>query len=121
MDGDELDAATDPGDPNDTPSLASIDGPVEGRSLMLGARPNPFRGGTQIRFDLPAAGHVQLEVFDVQGRRVKTLASGTMPAGRHTAAWDGRDDSGRRLATGVYFVKLDAGVFREVRKIVRLD
>jgi uncharacterized repeat protein (TIGR01451 family) len=84
-------------------------------------RPNPFRGATRIHFDLPETGAVDLSVFDVTGRRVATLVEGSMPAGRFVTAWDGHDSSGRRVVAGVYFLRLQAGPYHEVRKSVRLD
>src|SRR5262249_41361533 len=68
--------------------------------------PNPFRGRTALRFGLSRAGNVQLELFDVSGRRVRSLVSGALPVGEHTAAWNGRDEGGNAVRPGVYFVRL---------------
>jgi hypothetical protein len=68
--------------------------------------PNPFRGSTEIRFELPRAGVVDLAVFDVGGRRVAGLLSGELGAGRHVATWNGRGAGGDAAASGVYFVRL---------------
>ena len=65
--------------------------------------PNPFAGRTSIRFGLPRAAAATIGIFDVQGRRVRGLLEGHLPAGEHAAAWDGRDDRGRRAPAGVYF------------------
>jgi|GEM_PF-5580730 len=81
-------------------------------------QPNPFSAGTAIGFTLAAPAVVRLEIYDVGGRRVRTLLSGTMAAGDHQLAWDCRDEAGRRAGSGVYFVKLAAGVTREARAIV---
>jgi flagellar hook assembly protein FlgD len=62
-----------------------------------------------LSFSLPRAASVHLTICDVQGRRVRELLSTTLPAGEHGARWDGRDDRGRRAATGIYFAILDAG------------
>jgi len=70
--------------------------------------PNPFNPKTVIGYSLQQAGPVNLRVFDVSGRLVKILASGQLPAGNHTATWDGTNDRGRPVATGVYFYKLEA-------------
>jgi hypothetical protein len=72
-------------------------------------RPTMFRGRASVRFGLARAGAVHLAVYDMTGRQVRELAAQTLPAGTHAFAWDGRDDSGRRLAQGVYVVRLDAG------------
>ncbi|RJP74670.1 MAG: T9SS C-terminal target domain-containing protein [Candidatus Zixiibacteriota bacterium] len=91
------------------------------------AHPNPFNPATIIRFDLPQAGRVKLEVFDVTGRLVRTLGTGARhasplpagetwyPAGTHAVTFDG---SG--LASGVYLVRLEAGSFVQTRKIILL-
>jgi hypothetical protein len=75
--------------------------------------PNPFTGYSSIRFDLPAAPGgtwpVDVSVYNVAGRRVRTLVSGPLAAGRHAYPWDGRDDGGVRLSPGVYFLRIVAG------------
>jgi hypothetical protein len=84
-------------------------------------RPNPFGGETQLRFDVPAnGGGALVAVFDLQGRKVKTLAEGERPAGRHTLTWDGRDAGGRKVAAGVYFVRLETAQVTETRKLTLL-
>lgn len=72
--------------------------------------PNPFAAaqGTEIRFGLPAEGVAILDVFDTRGRLVKRLASGVQPAGMGMVRWDGRDNSGRVVAGGVYLYRLRA-------------
>ncbi len=83
--------------------------------------PNPFaaqRGATVIRYALPEAVHVRLSIFDMLGREVKTLVNKNLGAGYHGAAWDGRDEQGRRLATGLYFYRLQAGNFVRVNKML---
>jgi flagellar hook assembly protein FlgD len=68
--------------------------------------PNPFQGATSVRFGLARASNVRLELFDLAGRRVRTLASGELAAGPHAISRDGRDEHGATLAAGVYFVRL---------------
>jgi hypothetical protein len=80
--------------------------------------PNPFGEGTLIRFALPVKSPVKLEVFDVRGRRVKTLANGEWAAGHHALEWNGRDAVGRRVSAGVYLCRMEAGSFRASRKLV---
>jgi hypothetical protein len=83
--------------------------------------PNPFNPTTTIRYDLPAGGaEVDLAIYDVVGRRVKQLAKGFQTPGVKTAVWDGRDDSGQQVATGVYFCRLRAGSFTSIRKMAFL-
>ena len=70
--------------------------------------PNPFNPNTTIQYRLPEGAAVSLQVFDILGRRVKTLVSGELPANLHTAQWDGTDDLGFTVSSGVYFYRLDA-------------
>jgi hypothetical protein len=81
-------------------------------------QPNPSAAGTAIRFRIPTATKVRLEVFDVSGRLVKVLAKGEYPAGPHTVSWDRRDAVGRPVSAGVYLYRLEAGPYREQRKMV---
>jgi len=73
------------------------------------ASPNPFTGSTEIRFSLPATSDHRLTVYDVAGRRVRTLSAGRREAGSHTVRWDGRSDEGTPLPSGVYFYTLRTG------------
>lgn len=81
--------------------------------------PNPFNPTTTISFDLPVAGSVHLDIFDVKGRLVRTLAHGeTYPAGSHELQWNGRNDSGRFVASGVYLYRFSSGTFVDTRRMV---
>jgi hypothetical protein len=82
--------------------------------------PNPFNAGTVISYTLRDEGHVSLEVFDLLGRRVMVLVDQHQPVGRYKLAWDGRNASGRPLASGVYFYRLTAGDVIGTRKMVLL-
>ena len=83
-------------------------------------RPNPFNPSTVIPFELPAAGQVTLEIYDVRGRLVRRLVNGQLPAGFHSATWDGRDHSGRGVASGLYLSMLRAGGETITRKLTLL-
>jgi hypothetical protein len=82
--------------------------------------PNPFRPSTTISFALAQEEHVRLEVYNAQGALVRTVLDGPRPAGRYDVVWNARNDSGNRLGSGVYFVRLTAGTVQEMRKIVML-
>lgn len=71
--------------------------------------PNPFRSMTTLRFVLATKEHVELTVFDVDGRQIRELRSGDVDGGIHLVVWDGRDDSGRRVPAGAYFARLQTG------------
>lgn len=88
------------------------------RPLLYACRPNPFTGKTAIRYQFPKAGHVRLQVHDVAGRVVRTLRDGYQAAGIYTVTWDGRANDGRQVANGVYFYRLAAPTFEDVKKAV---
>ena len=76
---------------------------------MKRPKPNPFDRQAEFSFTLPRPSPVRLTIRDVQGRRVREVIGRDLPAGPHSATWDGRDDRGRRAATGIYFAILEAG------------
>ena len=82
--------------------------------------PNPFNSSTTIRYRLGAPGWVRLDVFDIQGQKVKTLAVGDVGPGVYQVEWDGTDASGKRVATGVYLVRLQQGTVALVHKMLLL-
>ena len=79
--------------------------------------PNPFRDQTTLEYVLPDPGPVRLAVYDVLGRQVRVLIDEKQQGGRHAVQWDGRDESGRRLASGVYLARLVVGGTTKVRKM----
>jgi hypothetical protein len=93
-----------------TNEAAGVDLQEEGaplRSALLGITPNPSRSGSSIRFAVAGrTGPVLVTIHDVGGRRVRTLAEGISEPGRYERFWDGRDDRGRDVASGVYFVRI---------------
>jgi hypothetical protein len=94
-----------------SPPLAALD--------FAAPRPNPASENTALDWSLPRAQDASLTVFDVAGRAVRTLVHGTSAAGRHATAWDLRDDSGQRVAAGIYFARLrTAGLDRTQRMAV---
>jgi hypothetical protein len=89
--------------------------------LSLGIAPNPGgRGDYTVSFGLPAAGPAKLEMYDVTGRRVVTLIDEDRPAGAARLRWNGRSSSGRRLAAGVYFARLQTEAGARTAKLVHL-
>lgn len=87
--------------------LTPVDDPIPSAgAARLGNHPNPFNPRTVVSFEIRTAGPAELAVFDLRGRLVRTLAEGDLAAGRHEAVWDGTDQRGRALASGVYFARL---------------
>jgi hypothetical protein len=87
---------------------------------LLPNRPNPFRPETVIPFRLASGGHVVLEILDPAGRRVVRLLDRVVVFGEHGVRWDGRDESGRPVASGVYLYRLEADRRSESRKLLLL-
>jgi hypothetical protein len=87
---------------------------------LLGAHPNPFNPSTEIRYELSRESTIRLAVFDLEGRRVKLLLDEKRPAGAASVIWDGRDDQGRHLTSGIYLLKLMGPGSVETTKLVML-
>lgn len=82
--------------------------------------PNPFNPSTVIRFVLPQAGQARLAVYDLLGRRIRTLVDGMWPTGVQQVSWDGRDDTGAVVASGIYFYRLEANGLTATRRLTLL-
>jgi hypothetical protein len=79
--------------------------------------PNPFNPSTLIQYEIPNSGQVTLTVYNIVGQQVRTLVNKSQTAGAYQISWDGRDEQGRRLSSGVYFYRLNAKSFVETRKM----
>jgi hypothetical protein len=106
-------------------ATTGIDGPGNppisiNASHLFQNYPNPFSPETRIAFDLPAAGLVEIRIYDVTGRLIRTLVDEKRPTGFHSLKWDGRDNAGRAVASGTYFYKLTAPEVKESRKMILL-
>ncbi len=80
--------------------------------------PNPFNPQTNVVFDLPQTDEVTIEIFNILGQKVRTLAQQTFKAGKHHLVWNGKDDRGNTLSSGVYFLKLHSSRYSATRKMV---
>ena len=89
-------------------------------SAIVGAHPNPFNSGTRVFFELAERCGVSLQIFDLQGRLVRTLEEGTFDQGRHESFWDARNNAGATVSSGIYFVSIHAGDLTELSKIILL-
>jgi hypothetical protein len=117
-----VDAAPNESAAASTTTVSSVrPGPGPARFALLPNVPNPFNPETTIRFDVPSASTVTLRVFDVRGRVVRTLQDATLPQGRHALRWDGRNQSGQAVASGVYFVRMTAPGFAATRKVTLIE
>lgn len=83
--------------------------------------PNPFNPGTTIRFYLPYHSRVKLEIFDINGRKIRTLLSSDFPKGNHQVSWDGKNDAGVQVTSGIYIYRLQAANFVASRKMLLIQ
>jgi hypothetical protein len=106
---------------HDTVSVQAIPTGIETphyKNGLYAAHPNPFNPSTRIPFELEGRGKVFIQIFDVGGRLTRTLLAEAKSAGKHEVVWDGHNDAGEAVSSGVYFVKMKAGRFTAVQKAV---
>ncbi|MBT6159896.1 MAG: T9SS type A sorting domain-containing protein, partial [Candidatus Marinimicrobia bacterium] len=82
--------------------------------------PNPFNPVTRIDYGLPEENHVTMIIYDIMGREIKTLVNNIQTAGYKSIIWDGTNTFGNSVSAGMYFYAIQAGDFRQVRKMVLL-
>lgn len=83
--------------------------------------PNPFNPETQISYSLPREAHVTLTIFNVLGQKVKTLVDELQDAGYKSIRWDGENDSGNKVSSGIYFYRIQAGDYSQTKRMVLLE
>lgn len=103
-----------------TTTTSVLPGSTATDDLALRVSPNPVREHTELRFTTSRKQRVLVGVFAVDGRRVRTLRKGMMEAGVHQLTWDGRDDAGRQVASGLYFAGVETERGRTTRRIARV-
>jgi len=105
--------------PNSVPAAAAS---TEARfTALTSIQPNPFKPQTTVHFSLPNSERVRISIHDVTGALVRQLVDETLPSGQHRSRWDGKADRGMGITSGVYFLRMIAGSYSEVRKIVMLE
>lgn len=92
--------------------------PLPGEFKLLQNYPNPFNQTTTIGFTLTRSDFVSLNIYDLLGRRVKTLVLEKLPAGYNSVTWNGTDESGKDVASGIYFYELKSGDLTETQKLI---
>ncbi|MEO0101455.1 MAG: FlgD immunoglobulin-like domain containing protein [candidate division WOR-3 bacterium] len=90
------------------------------RPVLSQNRPNPFKGLTKISFSIPKETYVSLLIYDLSGRKVRTIVNERMKPGYYNLKWDGKDDKGKDLPQGVYFYRLKVKGFEDIKKTVLL-
>ncbi len=87
---------------------------------LVGNYPNPFNPTTNIAFDLKDAGNVQIDIYDIKGRKIKSLINDNFTVGSHSVLWDGKDNNNQTVSSGVYFYKLSSGDFQATNKMIMM-
>jgi hypothetical protein len=109
------------GDPHATTAVKQMDESA-GSFQLHQNYPNPFNPATSIQFSLPQTEKVHLAIYDIRGRLVRTLVDHELYSqGWYTLNWDGRDNLGQKVASGIYFTKLQAGKFAATRKMTLVE
>jgi ligand-binding sensor domain-containing protein len=88
--------------------------------IIISNYPNPFNPTTTINYSIKEKSRVTLSIYNIKGQKVKTLISDQLPAGTHSAIWNGRDSNGKRVGSGIYFYKMKAGDFSKTKKMLLL-
>jgi len=99
-------------------SVEAPDNPIPWSFELEQNYPNPFNPTTDIRFSIPLFQHVKLEIYDLLGRKIRTLVDQERHAGAHTVRWDAKDDRGVPVSASVYFYTLEAGDLKAVKKML---
>jgi hypothetical protein len=88
--------------------------------VLLQNYPNPFNPATNIEFVLSKSGQVKIEIFNILGQRIRTLVDEHLKPGHKVVDWDGRDDSGEEVSSGIYFYRLQTEDFTDAKKMLLL-
>ncbi len=99
-------------------AVSDVPAGIVNRYALHNASPNPFNPATVISFDLPRASRVKLTIHDLAGRLVRTLVQENREAGSHQVVWEGRNNNGGQVSSGVYLYRIEAGTFTEARQMV---
>ncbi len=82
--------------------------------------PNPFNPSTRIKYDLKQETNIKLKIFNILGQKVRSLVNDVQPAGRYNVTWDGTDDSGKLVSSGIYLYRIFADDFISTKKLILL-
>jgi DNA-binding transcriptional regulator YhcF (GntR family) len=106
--------------PQDSENASSGTSPAVSNVIIAQSYPNPFNPETEISFTLPENSYVSLTIYNIQGQKVKRLLNGYQPAGPRKVIWDGRDEKGEGVASGIYFYRIEAGPNTVTNRMVLL-
>jgi hypothetical protein len=91
------------------PGYSGVNEDMPLQFFLIRNSPNPFNPSTTLSFTLPQSGKAELAVYSITGQKIRTLLNGPISAGAHSVTWDGRDDSGKLVSSGVYLSRLTSG------------
>jgi hypothetical protein len=115
----DFNMVSDPGDPNSHPTttlVSNVNLPNEYK--LLNNYPNPFNPSTKIAFDIPQSELVTLKVYNINGELIRNIMEENLPAGRFESVWNGKDNNGREVSSGVYIYRLTAGKFNKSARMI---
>ena len=101
-------------------TLPEIEPDIPSMTKLVGNYPNPFNPSTSIAFDIRAEGMVRIEIYNIRGQKVTTLLDEYKRSGSYTVDWYGTDDSGRKVSSGIYFYRMNAEGYTDIRRMVLL-
>ena len=87
-------------------------------SQLIGNYPNPFNPETTISYNIKEADLVSLDIYNVKGQKVKSLVNDRQTAGRHDIVWNGKDDNGKSVSSGVFFYRMKSGKYTSTKKMI---
>ena len=112
-------AVSNPGDPNSKPNPTDVtEKQIPTAYNLLNNFPNPFSPSTIIAFEIPQAENVSLKVFNINGQLIRTLTNENLPAGKFERTWDGKNEIGNEVSSGIYIYRLTAGNFNRSARMV---
>ena len=93
---------------------------IPSRYVLKQNYPNPFNPETTIRFELPEKSQISLNIYDITGKLIKTLVNGKKEAGYHLVIWNGKDEKGRDVTSGIYFYQIESKGFSQIKQCLLL-
>ncbi|MDQ7817834.1 MAG: FlgD immunoglobulin-like domain containing protein [Melioribacteraceae bacterium] len=112
---------TNPGDPNSRPNTTSVaEESIPQQYKLHNNYPNPFNPSTKIAFEIPQAENVTLKIFNISGELIRTLTDESLGAGKYEKIWDGRDNTGNVVSSGIYIYRLNAGFYDRSARMILL-
>jgi hypothetical protein len=91
---------------------------LSNKTGLLSNYPNPFNPTTTIKFNIEQNEQVKMEIYNLKGQKVKTLVEDKLEAGKYTITWNGKDDNGKSVSSGIYFYKMNSGKFTSTKKMI---